>query len=231
MNKCVVSIVGAGGKTTLMFSLARLLGRSAKVLVTTTTKIYVPDPGQYDHMALGNSNFGKCSSMSASGIYVYGRAVSDDGKLIGLDPADVDTAAPFFDYVLVESDGAKRKLLKGWDDYEPVICSSTTHTVGVLNLNALGLTADEESVHRVDQFIKTTGAALHEKITEAHLISLIYHKNGLFKNSRGERIVYLIRQGGRNDKRDNYGLRVLPKDGEEQAPPAVPRQTPDRPCY
>jgi len=195
MNKCVVSIVGAGGKTTLMFSLARLLGRSAKVLVTTTTKIYVPDPGQYDYLAAGSSDFEKYSSMPANGIYVYGSSVGEDNKLIGLEPADVDSLAPFFDYVLVESDGAKRKLIKGWGEHEPVICSSTTHTVGVLNLNALGLTVDEENVHRAVEFMKITGAGLHEKITESHLISLIYHKHGLFKNSRGERIVYLVHPG------------------------------------
>ena len=54
MSKCVVSIVGAGGKTTLMFSLARLLGSKNKVLVTTTTTIYVPNPCQYDFIAIGS---------------------------------------------------------------------------------------------------------------------------------------------------------------------------------
>jgi probable selenium-dependent hydroxylase accessory protein YqeC len=195
MKKCVVSIVGAGGKTTLMFSLAKLLGRSARVLVTTTTKIYVPDPGQYDYMAAGISDFERYKTMPAKGIYVCGSAVSEDNKLLGLEPADVDGLAAFFDYVLVESDGSKRKLIKGWGANEPVICPSTTHTVGVLNLNAVGLAADEENVHRAGEFLKITGARMHEKITEPHLVSLIYHRNGLFKNSRGERIVYLIHPG------------------------------------
>ncbi len=195
MKKCIVSIVGAGGKTTLMFSLARLLGSTAKVLVTTTTKIYVPDPDQYDYLAVGSSDFERYSGTPSRGIYVYGRAVGEDGKLLGLEPAEVDSLAPFFDYVLVESDGARRKLVKGWGENEPVVCQSTTHTVGVLNLNALGLTADAENVHRLEEFMKLTGARLNEKITEEHLLSLVYHKNGLFKNSRGERIVYLIRPG------------------------------------
>jgi probable selenium-dependent hydroxylase accessory protein YqeC len=194
MSKCVVSIVGAGGKTTLMFSLARLLSRKSKVLVTTTTKIYVPNPGQYDFMAIGSSNFDKYNRMPASGIYVYGNAVSDQ-KILGLSTEDVDRLALFFDYVLVESDGARRKLIKGWGRNEPVICSSTTHTVGVLNLNALGLTVDEENVHRMDEFLKITGAQRHEKISEAHLTSLVFHKDGLFKYSRGEKILYLTGTG------------------------------------
>jgi len=195
MNKCVVSIVGAGGKTTLMFSLARLLGSKSKVLVTTTTKIYVPNPGQYDFMAIGSSNFDKYNRMPANGIYIYGNAVSDENKILGLPTEDVDSLALLFDYVLVESDGARGKLIKGWGGNEPVICSSTTHTVGVLNLNALGLTADEENVHRLDEFLKITGAQRHEKINIEHLASLVFHKDGLFKYSRGEKILYLAGPG------------------------------------
>lgn len=195
MSRCVISIVGAGGKTTLMFSLAGMLAKSGKVLVTTTTKIYVPDPGSYDFMAIGSSNFDMYNRMQASGIYVYGSAVNAENKLIGLAAADVDRLSPFFDYVLVESDGANRKLIKGWSKNEPVICRSTTHTVGVLNLAALGLTIDEGNVHRVDEFLKITGAHRNDKISEDHLASLVFHKDGLFKNSIGKKIVYLIVPG------------------------------------
>ena len=39
----IISIVGAGGKTALMFRLARELSKSGdRVLTTTTTKIYMP---------------------------------------------------------------------------------------------------------------------------------------------------------------------------------------------
>jgi len=67
--------------------------------------------------------------------------------------------------------------------------------VGVLNLNALGLTADEENVHRLDEFLKITGAQRHEKINIEHLASLVFHKDGLFKYSRGEKILYLAGPG------------------------------------
>ncbi|HEY5575721.1 MAG TPA: selenium cofactor biosynthesis protein YqeC [Clostridiaceae bacterium] len=195
MSKCVVSIVGAGGKTTLMFSLARLLGSKNKVLVTTTTKIYVPNPCQYDFIAIGSSNFDTYNRMPANGIYIYGNGVSDENKILGLSAEDVDSLALFFDYVLVESDGAKGKLIKGWGSNEPVICSSTTHTVGVLNLKALGLTVDEENVHRVDEFVKITGAKRHERVSEEHLTSLVFHRDGLFKHSRGEKVLYLAGPG------------------------------------
>ena len=49
----IVSIVGAGGKTSLMFQLAEELREKSRVLVTTTTKIYVPEKGQYDYLIVG----------------------------------------------------------------------------------------------------------------------------------------------------------------------------------
>ena len=42
VKKDIISFVGAGGKTTMMFKLAEELRLNNKVLVTTTTKIYVP---------------------------------------------------------------------------------------------------------------------------------------------------------------------------------------------
>lgn len=51
-NKDIITIVGAGGKTSLMFSASSLFRKDYKVLVTTTTHIYVPDKNIYDEMIM-----------------------------------------------------------------------------------------------------------------------------------------------------------------------------------
>lgn len=51
-NKDIITIVGAGGKTSLMFSASSLFRKEYKVLVTTTTHIYVPDKNLYDEMIM-----------------------------------------------------------------------------------------------------------------------------------------------------------------------------------
>ncbi len=51
-NKDIITIVGAGGKTSLMFSASSLFRKDYKVLVTTTTHIYVPDKNLYDEMIM-----------------------------------------------------------------------------------------------------------------------------------------------------------------------------------
>ena len=41
-KKDIVAITGAGGKTSLIFFLAKKLAQFGKVLITTTTKMYKP---------------------------------------------------------------------------------------------------------------------------------------------------------------------------------------------
>ena len=49
-KKDIITIVGAGGKTSLMLSASSYLRKDYKVLVTTTTHIYMPEKKYYDEM-------------------------------------------------------------------------------------------------------------------------------------------------------------------------------------
>ena len=52
----VVSLVGAGGKTTLMFALARELAAPQKlVITTTTTKIFYPSPSDTPYVLVSEN--------------------------------------------------------------------------------------------------------------------------------------------------------------------------------
>ncbi len=188
----IISITGAGGKTTLMFKLAEELRNEYKVLVATTTKIYLPQKEQYDFIAFDHDNINQLNKSCKKGIYVYGTSVNEENKIIGLTPGFLDSCVKFFDHVIIESDGAKRKLIKGWNSTEPVIIHSTTHTLGVLNTGALGLKVNNTNVHRLEEFIRLTGASQDEAININHLLRLILSPDGLFKNSKGKRILCLV---------------------------------------
>lgn len=188
----IISIVGAGGKTTLMFKTAEELRKSYKVLVTTTTKIFLPDKNQYDYIGLSMDKINELNKQSENGIYVYGESVTSENKIIGLSPDFLESITKYFDYVIIESDGSKRKFIKGWNETEPVIINNTTLTYGVLNLKALGMEINEENVHRAHEFIKITNSKMNEKININHLVSMVYNINGLFKNSKGKRILCVI---------------------------------------
>lgn len=197
----IVSIVGAGGKTTLMFQLAKELKEKGTVLVTTTTKIYMPKEGQYDYLMVGNPSVAASTKgceeekqreflepdFRKKGIWVYGEHINEDHKLTGLGDEKLRDMIADFDYVLIEADGSKGKPLKGWREDEPVISNFTTCTIGVLSAQTLGMDIKEENIHRLERFLgKHQG-----KISEADLIKVIFQPKGLFKNFNGRKILYI----------------------------------------
>lgn len=193
-EKQVISIVGAGGKTTLMFSLAKQFRENYKVMVTTTTKIFLPNSCDFDFIAFGDKEIEKSNRCNTNGIYLYGNSLNSENKILGLDKEILESSIDYFDCVIIESDGANRKLAKGWSEKEPVIINSTTATYGVLNVKAIDLEINLENVHRPEEFIKIASAKIGDKINIHHLKNMVFHGNGLFKSSNGKRILYIIGQ-------------------------------------
>lgn len=192
LNKAsMISIVGAGGKSSLMYSLAEELRGENKVLITTTTKIYMPQKEQYDYIAIGQKKFTNLKHSKNKGIYVYGISINKENKIIGPTVLELENENSYFDYILVEADGAKGKAIKGWMETEPVICMNTGKTIGVLSLEVIGKKIEEATVHRVEEFINLTNSTKNEKITLQNISSLVFHPKGLFKDSRGERVLFV----------------------------------------
>ncbi len=200
----LVTIVGAGGKTSTMFSLARELRSLGKrVLVTTTTAIYEPSAKEYDRLYTGDRksltkkipNFH--NSRNSGEITVWGSKTDHQGKLQGIKPEDIDAIfkAREFSWILVEGDGAKRKNIKAPKDHEPVIPSAATIVIGVIGMEVLGKPVDENSVHGIAPFIEVTGAKSGDKIEEEVLRRLIFHEKGLFKGAPpGAKRILLLNQ-------------------------------------
>ena len=159
----VISFVGGGGKTTAMFSLAeelKTLGK--KVLISTTTNIFVPDEGSFDNLFLKYIDNHKVKNGS---IAILGKEIIRE-KIKGLSLEDLDKiiGQDIFDYYLIEADGAKHKPIKAPDSHEPVISSLTTKTIGLIGLDALHKNIVETS-HRSEMLIKLLGGIIIRKTT------------------------------------------------------------------
>ena len=155
-NKDIITIIGAGGKTSLMFSASSLLRNDYKVLVTTTTHIYIPDNNLYDKIIMlthfENENYNNILQNNKNGVYVIGSHIVNNSKIKGLTFDMLDKITPYFDVVIIEGDGSKEKSLKGWNDNEPVIYPKTTKTIGIVDISSIGIDINEENIHRVDKF-------------------------------------------------------------------------------
>ncbi len=184
----VVALVGAGGKTTTMFRLATeqvALGR--RVITTTTTHIYPPKPEQSrafvlepDHTTLLER---AAAALAEHPHITVARASAAEGKVRGIPPewvADLHTL-PGVDLVLVEADGAKKRLLKAPADYEPVIPACTDLVLLLASAEALGQPLSDAIAHRLERVEAVTGLRAGEPITPQALARLATQEAGLLK--------------------------------------------------
>ena len=125
----IASIVGAGGKTTLMFRLAGELVRAGyRVLTTTSTKIFKPTTGQSPKVIISEdpSEVIRCADRHPLQSFHLTAAEQYDetnNKLIGYVPEAINEIwrSGKFSHILIEADGAARRPLKAPASHEPVI--------------------------------------------------------------------------------------------------------------
>ncbi|MDR1955847.1 MAG: putative selenium-dependent hydroxylase accessory protein YqeC [Treponema sp.] len=188
----VITVIGSGGKTSLIWLLARYW-RQRKTLVTPTTRMFFPPPetGLYDRLLTGESFW-----PPAAGISLAGMRDPVSGKYGALPPELLESLVPGYDRVLIEGDGSRRLPLKAWATYEPVVPVYTTLTVGILPLWPVGRVVSDDLIHRLPLFSALTGAAPGATLTLQHLVSVITgkpeeHHRGLFSEARGTKILFL----------------------------------------
>ena len=191
-GKELVSLAGAGGKTSLMFALAGELALAGqRVLVTTTTHIFRP-PGEVvlePDPALDRERLSGRPMPGETIVLARGEKPTAGGpKLFGPTAEEVDSLwlDHVAEYVLVEADGAKRRPLKAPRAQEPVIPAQTTVYIGVIGLSAMDRAADEETVFGLREFVEISGIRPGEPIRPEHLAALIAHPLGLFKSALPE---------------------------------------------
>lgn len=215
-EKNVISIVGAGGKTSTMYRLAtELKDIGKKVLMTTTTAIYYPMPDTYDNLFISNNLeelLVKSKNLSDGPITVIGSCIFENEKLKGINTEWINILhnRDEYDYILVEADGAKRKSIKAPAWYEPVIPTSTTIVIGCIGLDSIGKPINEQWVHRADIFSRVVGQKLGEVINYHTLRRLVLSKEGLFKGCKEayEKVILL------NKASNGRGLYEAQKLGE-----------------
>lgn len=216
-NRKMIAIVGAGGKTTTMMDLARFFkAQGCSVLVTTTTRIFLPEASFYDHLYLDPEICLTCTSDLKGSITVIGSGLEPNGKIVSVESEWLDYcyAKYIYDVILIEADGAKHKPIKAPAEHEPVIPQKTTHVIGVIGLDAIGTAIEERNVHRADFFKNIVNAIDNEKITKDMIVKLILHPLGLFKNAPHDSEKIVILNKAVNTERVECGRAIQRTVGE-----------------
>lgn len=154
----VTSVIGSGGKTSLLAALARELPGTV-VLTTTTHILPFPDVPLVTSADADDVR----SALAESRVVCVGSRAEKNGKLVTPE-LGIDALASLADYVLVEADGARRLPLKAHAPWEPVVpaCSGRT----ILVLGAFGLDHPvREKVHRPELFCELAGCTPDDPAT------------------------------------------------------------------
>ncbi len=215
----VISLVGAGGKTSLMFRLARELSRQGDaVLSTTTTKIYTPSRRQSSVVMISESasdlvvEAGKILRQKPH-ISAGSRRIAFQNKLKGFTTETIDQIwqSGVFRWIVVEADGAAGKSLKAPAEHEPVIPQCTRWVIGIVGLNAVGKPLTEKWAFRPQLVSKITGLAQGASITEAAIAEVLTNANGIMKGFPAQAKRYAFLNQVESKKRLEAGRRIAEK--------------------
>ncbi len=195
-----VAVVGGGGKSTLCFALAEGLAQTgAKVISTTTTKVWQEEANAFPRQALYATDGPgleavKTGLEEAGNVFVGGEFLKN-GKVEGISAALADDlfGMPGVGYVVIEADGAAGRPLKVPAAHEPVIPESVTTVIALMGLEALGKPLGSDVVFRPALFTALTGLEEGDILNPEGLAGAFDEKMGLFKNTpmAARRMVFL----------------------------------------
>lgn len=208
-NKPLVSLVGAGGKTTTMYTLAHELARQGRrVVTTTTTQIFMPTQDETEKLIV-EAETSTLLKMVKTAWKRYrhitvATAMNDRGKLVGL---HLDIPSLLFqeggaDAVIIEADGARHRAIKAPADYEPVVPSETNMALLLMSAEAINQPLSEGIAHRPERIAAVTGGNVGEMLTPEVVARLVTSEQGALKSIPEIAKTYLLVTHATKERRE-----------------------------
>ncbi|MCY3849353.1 MAG: selenium cofactor biosynthesis protein YqeC [Acidimicrobiaceae bacterium] len=173
----LVSLVGGGGKTTVLFALGTQL--AGRVVLTTTTKMGRERMGGHEPL-LAPTDEKLLASLRERRVVLAWRAAADH-KALGVEPQICDCWFGLADHVVVEADGSRRMPFKAPLDYEPVVPSETTTLVACVGAAALGAVISE-GCQRPERVAAIAGCSPEDQLTPQRLAAVLLSDQGSRKD-------------------------------------------------
>src|SRR6266568_5876433 len=184
----LIAIVGAGGKTTTMYTLANELAqRGKRVITTTTTNIFFPRPSETDTLIVAAETATLLKMINAAWKQHHrvtvAATVIGAGKLAGLQPDQpyellLKSGA---DAVIVEADGARHKMIKAPAEHEPVVPPETNVALLMMSAEAINQPLSAELAHRSERVAAVVGISQGEMLTPDRVARLMTSEQGGMK--------------------------------------------------
>ena len=196
----LVALVGAGGKTSTLYALARQgVDNGKKVAVTTTTHI-LPHPA----LPLAGSLEELAALLADRPAATWGRYALPD-KLSGGGPPAAALAVA--DLVLVEADGARLHPLKAPADHEPVIPPEADAVVALAGLDCIGRPIGA-ICHRPERVCALLGVGMDHVLTPADAAAVLAHPQGGRKGVGGSMAFRVLLNKADTPERAAWGREI-----------------------
>lgn len=186
-----IALVGAGGKTTLINTVVAGIRHSKKILVSSTTLFPEPDESSYDFIDYSFRDDYSLDSIQDKGVYILCKGRTTDRFLVGLDREEIEKVAGAFDNTIIECDYSMGRPLKGFRISESNIPVTTDLTIGVLDIQSLGMEIKNENIFHLDKFLDITGSKIHGLVTLENLRTIVDDPMGLFLKAYGKRVLFI----------------------------------------
>ena len=168
-----ISVIGSGGKTTLLRVLSERL--PGTVILTTSTHIY-PFPGMPLVDTAGSEREAALRQLRAAlgehRVVCLGKGEAS-GKLSA--PCDVlpfEALLSEADHIVAEADGAAGRPLKAHRPWEPVIPGCSDLTLCVVGASGLGQPI-AAAAHCPERFAALAGVSIDAQVEERHIAAVL----------------------------------------------------------
>lgn len=172
-------LIGAGGKTTLMFRLAaEWAARDETVICTTTTRILPPSVEQCPDLRVDSLPELVASLRRRPAPMVTAARSTRRGKCIGFSADDALSLKAEAHRLIVEADGSAGRPVKAHANHEPVLASAPSCVVAVVGSWCVGAPLAADHVHRPELFAALAGRPIGSTITATDVAEVILHSEG-----------------------------------------------------
>lgn len=190
----IVCCVGAGGKKTTMFQLAK--AHPGRVGITATAHI------EYFPKTLPASNYigteedilTAVRNDKSSEDIAFAKPSERFGRRAGISMELLKTIKDenHFGLIVVKADGARGKLVKAPAEHEPPVPVFADTVIPVVSVKVIGMALTDKVAHRVERFTNITGLNEHDEIKPVHIARLLSSSDGSLKNTGSAKVIPLI---------------------------------------
>ena len=187
-----VCLVGAGGKKSTMYALARAHG--GRVLLSSTSHMYPYDTDVVDDFVTVADGADVRGPQPGARVVALGGPTDTARRVGGIAPSVIREycRAHAFDLCVVKADGARARWIKCPGLHEPLIPDFADVVVPVVSARVIGRPLDDGVAHRPERLAALWAIAEGDRITTTHVARLLADSDGALKGVAGTEVVALI---------------------------------------